>query len=218
MNEEDVGAFFLENEVPNWFSNLERWPWSSFNISLPSNWVESNFLGFVVFAVVDFEDYPCLIEQQSFRLLCRFSNDIYDTSCLGSWHCFPNSGPYCMIGAHHDNVDHDSMNFNIYHHFRWYVYDQDSNTPEPEDRGHEFGFIISFKMSCVDENHKPLKGCNIKECGVHPLYADQLGTIRENIVSGFKQREGKKDDQFDNSGIIGKYVRKYKLFFFSFLF
>ncbi|PON64540.1 Leucine-rich repeat [Trema orientale] len=207
INEEDqVGAFYLGNEVPHWLSNIERRAPHTC-ITLPSNWLEPNLLGFVVCAVVEFQNNHCF-ERRYVKLQCRICNGIRDSTCHSAWHCFPNDRRGCFYGSM--DGDRDKMSFNINHKFRWYLYGQDSNTLGTEDRsGHRFDFDINFAMWCVDENNERLRGCEIRQCGIHPLYADELGIIRENILGLIKPQE--EDDtnsteQSESSGIVGKYI------------
>ncbi|PON47918.1 TIR-NBS-LRR-like protein [Parasponia andersonii] len=162
--------------------NQGRAPYAKVKHFDPENALMSKFKT----VLVEFQNNHCF-ERQYVKLQCRICNRIRDSSCHSAWHCFPNDRRGCFYGSM--DGDRDKMSFNINHKFRWYLYGQDSNTLGTEDRGHRFDFDISFAMWCVDENNERLRGCQIRQCGIHPLYADELGIIRENILGLIKPQE-----------------------------
>ncbi|KAL5778602.1 hypothetical protein ACOSQ2_009339 [Xanthoceras sorbifolium] len=148
---------FPGSEVPEQFNfqNLG----SFVTVELPPDWLNNNFVGFALCAVVAFRDHEDSGLFLDINFECELKSE--DGQChvahgtLGDWNIFRSRGQHYKIGSDHVYMGFDSTN---------YLDDID-----------ELCYEVSFQFYLEGQFGKRIECCKVKECGVRLMYAQDIG-------------------------------------------
>lgn len=143
-----ISLFLPGSKIPEWFNYQSSG--SSMTIELPQHWCNRRFIGFALSAIIAFgEKYEDI---DWFRVSCNYRfEDSYGDSVCFRWHC----------SLH---ICHAKLNDHI---ILGYSPCMDARLLKGNYTTVKFTFGAS-KSSCLC---KPLKDCQLKCCGVYPLFA-----------------------------------------------
>ncbi|KAK8589082.1 hypothetical protein V6N12_023488 [Hibiscus sabdariffa] len=157
------------SEIPEWFDFKSIG--SSINIQLPLEWCNNssrgNFPGFVVSSVISFQDYS---DNMEIRIRCECHLKSYNTDCLDL--C-------CFAGIWRWGKRHENRLFGSDHLFllcdeykiRRFVETQATNDCVYNEASFKFDAEVYRGYPCT-YSFKPVSLWKVKQCGVHPLFAE----------------------------------------------
>ena len=163
---EDVGAYCQGSEIPNYFEYKCDKPQMWVELPLASL-VDSNLLGFVLCAVVEFKDLNCF---NRFKLQYQYGISIlHDSRCLTG-----------VCGVQLRDTRGLALNYfggNDDYRAFWYYLGNKHRQEKLGDEQYCISYVWTFKIRCVDENCKPLgdNQCKIRTCATRHLFAHELG-------------------------------------------
>jgi hypothetical protein len=137
--------------IPEWFSH--QWWGSTVTFQLSSHWANSEFLGFCLCVVVAFASVG-----DSLQVKCtyHFRNE------LGGSHDL-----HCYLHGRYDERRMDSAHI--------FVGFDPCLVAKEDDMFSEYNEVsVEFQLEDMDGNLLPLDLCQVHECGVHLLHADEI--------------------------------------------
>ncbi|KAK8712335.1 hypothetical protein V6N13_147575 [Hibiscus sabdariffa] len=161
------------SEIAEWFDFKSIG--STINIQFPLEWYNNsakNFPGFVVSAVLSFQDYS---DNMEIRIRC----ECHLKSCNGDYLDLSYFAGIWRRGKHHElrlfGSDHLFLLCDEYK-IRWFVETQASNGCIYNEASFKFNAEACRGYPCT-YSLKPVSLWEVKQCGVHPLFAKDAAEV-----------------------------------------